>query len=103
MLAQGLHASSVVPRLHQDGKPGFVPVFTYTGRHGEEFDIMGLQEYDSEESAWQARRPLVYTPERPDAGVARNAACFLLYPIGLLILASLFLYLSHYLLTIIPR
>lgn len=103
MLAQGLHASSVVLRLHQDGKPGFVPVFTYIGRHGEEFDIMGSQEYDSEESALEARRPLVYTPERADAGVARNAACFLLAPVGVLVLAGLFLYLSHFLLMIIPR
>lgn len=86
LLHSGLHASSTLPRVHADGTVRYIPVFSYTGKAGEEFDILGEQEYATEAEALKARRLPVYDAERPDAGVAANAFTLLMRPVLLLLL-----------------
>ena len=94
----GLHASSVLRR----GENRFVPVFTYTGSMGEELDIMGCEEYASEQEALQARRPLVFESERPDAAMARNAFTYFGRPVVQLVLVAVLAGAAHYLLLYTP-
>ena len=94
----GLHASSVLRR----GENRFVPVFTYTGSRGEELDIMGDEEYATEQEALQARRPLVFESERPDSGMARNVFTYFGRPVVLLVLVAVLAGAAHYLLLYTP-
>ena len=94
----GLHASSVLCR----GENRFVPVFTYTGNRGEELDIMGREEYATEQEALQSCRPLVFESERPDAAMARNAFTYFARPVVLLMLALVLAGAAHLLLLYTP-
>lgn len=95
-LVSGLHAGSALRRSLVD----YVPVFTYTDSRGDEVDIMGDECYPSEQAALQAKRPLVYAAERPDAPMARNAWCYIARPVMMLLAAVLLCAVSHYLLLI---
>ena len=94
----GLHASSALRR----GENRFVPIFTYIGSRGEELDIMGDEEYATEQDALQARRPLVYDAERPDSGMARNAFTYFARPVALLVLVAVLAEVAHLLLLYTP-
>ena len=72
----GLHASSALRR----GEGRYVSIFTYVGSRGEELDIMGREEYATEQAALQARRPLVFDAERPDSGMACCWCWWLCWP-----------------------
>ena len=99
---QGLHASSALPRQDPRGNWRYVPLFVYTTFRGEEVDILGKECFTTAEEALRARRPLVYANERPDAAVARSAACFLAVPVGYLFLAVLLAGAAHVLLLFMP-
>lgn len=94
----GLHASSALRR----GEGRYVPIFTYVGSCGEELDIMGREEYATEQAALQARRPLVFDAERPDAGMARNAFTYFACPVVLLVLVAVLAEAAHLLLLYTP-
>lgn len=100
LLHSGLHASSTVHRQHADGSTRYLPVFSYTGKAGEEFDILGEQEYATEAEALKARRLPVYEAERPDAGVAANAFALILRPVLILLLGVVSGVLMLYLLSL---
>ena len=91
----GLHAASVLPR-----GGGYVPVFSYICAQGQEVDILGEVEYDTKEAALNARRPLVYEMERPDAPMARNAFCYMARPVLMLAVSAVLAAASHYLLVL---
>lgn len=97
VLHTGLHAASVLQR----GR-GYVPVFSYVCTQGKEVDILGSEEYETEEEALRARRSPVYELERPDAPMARNAFCYLTTPVLMLVLSCLLAAASHYLLVLVP-
>ena len=99
-LRNGLHAGGVVQRHHTQSGTSYIPVFTYTDSKGDEVDIMGDECYPSEQAALQAKRPLVYAAERPDAPMARNAWCYIARPVMMLLAAVLLCAVSHYLLLI---
>ena len=94
----GLHASSALRR----GEGRYVPIFTYVGSRGEELDIMGREEYATEQEALQASRPLVFDAERPDAGMARNAFTYFARPVVLLVLVAVLAEAAHLLLLYTP-
>lgn len=79
-----------------------MPVFTYTTSEGEEVDIPGNHEYTTGEEALQARRPLVYEHERPDAAMASNAMAYIMRPILLFLTAAVLAAASCYLLQVMP-
>ena len=85
--SQGLHASGVLCRQHDQGRCSYVPVFSYTCSQEQEVDILGSEEYESEAAALQARRGLVYESERPDAPMARNQFTYFTLPLFLLVQA----------------
>lgn len=97
LLCGGLHASGAVKR-----GAGYVPVFRYISKDGDEVDILGCCKYATEQEALQARRPLVFASERVDSAVARNAACYIARPLVLLLSAGVLAVLSHYLLVFMP-
>lgn len=99
---QGLHASSALPRQDSQGNWRYVPLFVYTTSRGEEVDILGKRHFATADEALQARRPLVYANERPDAAVARSAALFLAVPLGYLLLAVLLAGAAHVLMLLMP-
>ena len=102
-LVSGLHASSTLCRHGENGSTRYVPVFTYTTAHGDEVDILGAVDFRTEAEAMQARRPLVYSHERPDAAVARNAVAFMAVPFVYLLAAVVLACVSHWLLGCMPE
>lgn len=98
----GLHASGVLPRPHAESGTCYVPVFSYTTHSGDEVDILGCEEYPTEEAAMQARRPLVYAGERPDAAMAVNAASYLARPVLMIAASVVLVEAAHYLLLYMP-
>ena len=102
LLVGGLHAGSVVHRHHREYGTLYIPVFTYTDCRGEEVDIMGDKLYATEQAALQARRPLVYAMERPDAPMARSSVSYIARPIFLLLASGFLCAATHYLLVIMP-
>ncbi len=96
-MVEGLHACSAVYRHGV-----YIPLFNYTSAKGDEVDILGDTEYPTEQEAMQARRPLVYESERPDAAVARNSVSYILRPVMLLLCSLLLLVVCHYLLVLMP-
>jgi hypothetical protein len=101
-LRNGLHAGGVVQRHHRQSGTSYIPVFTYTDSKGDEVDIMGAESFASEEEALQAKRPLVYAAERPDAPMACNAVSYICRPIFLLLVSGALFAATHYLLLIMP-
>ncbi len=102
MLKDGLHASSAVCRHLPNGEACYLPVYSYTGENGELFDIMEETPFSSEEEALQARRPLVYTQERPDAAVSRGPLFLFLRPMVFLLLSGVFAWGTCYAISFIP-
>ncbi len=91
MRHEGLHASSAVLRHKMNGEAYYLPVFSYTGAHGEVLDIMGEEAYSSEEEALTAHRPPVYADERPDAAVERSSLFLFIRPLFMLLASALFI------------
>lgn len=101
-LAVELHASSTVCRHTASGSCRYVPVFSYVDTRGDEVDIMGAEEYATQEEALQARRPLVYESERPDAPMALNPLTYVCRPLLFLLAAAGLLVACHFLLQYMP-
>lgn len=101
-MLSGLHASSALCRHGENGSTRYVPVFTYTTSQGDEVDILGTDDFGTEAEAMQARRPLVYANERPDAAVARNAVFFIVVPCFYLLASVVLACVSHWLLGCMP-
>ena len=91
MRHEGLHATSVLMRHKMNGEAYYLPVFSYSGAHGEVLDIMGEDTYATEEEALQARRPPVYSDERPDAGMERSVWSVLARPLFMLLCSCVFI------------
>lgn len=89
MRHEGLHASSAVLRHKMNGEAYYLPVFSYSGAHGEVLDIMGEESYATEAEALQAHRPPVYADERPDAGVERSSLFLFVRPLVMLLCSLL--------------
>ena len=103
MRHEGLHASSALLRHKMNGEAYYLPVFSYFGRNGEVFDIMGEERYATEAEALKARRPPVFADERPDAGIEVCSALMLVRPALLMLLGGCLLAAMVYSMSLLPK
>lgn len=102
LLKSGLHASSTLCRHQIAGEDTYLPVYSYTGENGEQFDLLDETAYKTEQEALGAHRPLVYADERPDAAVSRGPLFLFIRPVCTLILSGVFAWGMYYAICSLP-